>query len=929
MMRFALWNRALATLLGLSSFALAAAVPPAVPGYTVLKDQAKADLATQGEILLGELNCLQCHAAPDQKQVLTKGAPDLADIGSRITPQFLFSYLLAPHTVRPGTTMPDIFHASEAHAKAGAAEMLTHFLISLGGPMKNEPGSGNALQLAQGKSLYHSVGCVACHAPEKGEKTTVPSVPIDNLAKKTTVDKLTAFLLDPLKTRPHSRMPSSNLNGDEARAIAVYLLREQMDNPQSKNSAPPMANGLRYQYYEANTNSAAIERFTRLKPKSEGRIKTISTKIQGKRNESFALKLAGAISIPKDGKYTFYTRSDDGSRLYIDGYLIVDNDKTHGPEEKAGPVDLKAGDHAIVVTFFQGGGGEELSASWEGPGLKKQEIPSDALKSPGDQAMVPLESMEFTVDKEKAQMGAQMFHVLGCAACHTTLGIQPLRNAKPLANLNLDNEAGCIGTQIEKGRPNYDISDDQRTALKAAIKNAAAMKEPLSPADEVIHTMAAMNCFACHKRGKVGGPEAARTPYFTMTAEFDMGEEGKIPPLLSQPGAKLKPEALEGIIFEGKFHVRPVLATRMPRFNRSVLSFLVDAFVKADLLNGEPPEPKFTETAARDGRTLVGTKGLGCVNCHGVAGVKSLGMPATDLATVHDRLRHGWTHDLLINPATKNPATRMPQFWLDEHGVDVKGVAANTRDTQIDAIWTYLSLGRSMPLPTGLLPTAGYELIPQDEPIIHRDFLDFSNRGIAVGFPENVHVAFDANVVRLAKAWKGKFIDAKGSWDGRGGGHLSPMGTDIITMPAGPSFAILASPQAPWPTAKDRNDRNIGGQFHGYKLDKDGRPTFMYTLDGVSIEEQPLPLLQSGGAQLIRRFHLFAQSAPNNLYFLAATGQKIEQKPDGSWLIDDKLTLKLPPTAKPTLRTSANQKELLLPVTFQNSQWDLQLEMSW
>jgi len=452
---------AFATLLGLSGVALA--VPPAVPGYTILKDQAKADLAAQGQILLGELSCLQCHAAPNQKQILTKGAPDLADIGSRITPQFLYSYLLAPHAVRPGTTMPDIFHASEAKAKAGAAEMLTHFLISLGGPMKNEPGSGNALQLSHGKALYHSVGCVACHAPEKNrDAISIPSIPIDGLAKKTTADKLTAFLLDPLKTRPHSRMPSSNLNGDEARAIAVYLLREQMDNPQSKNSAPPMANGLRYQYYEANINSAAIKSFDRLKPKSEGRVKTIGTDIPAKRASNFALKLAGAISIPRDGKYTFYTKSDDGSRLYIDGYLIVDNDGSHGPGEKAGPVDLKAGEHAIIVTFFQGGGGEELAASWEGPDLKKQEIPSDALKSPGDQAMVPLESMEFTVDKEKAQMGRQKYAVLGCAACHTTLNIKPARVGKALASLKVDNEAGCIGTQVEKGRPNYDISDDQR-----------------------------------------------------------------------------------------------------------------------------------------------------------------------------------------------------------------------------------------------------------------------------------------------------------------------------------------------------------------------------------------------------------------------------------------------------------------------------------
>ena len=102
----------------------------------------------------------------------------------------------------------------------------------------------------------------------------------------------------------------------------------------------------------------------------------------------------------------------------------------------------------------------------------------------------------------------------------------------------------------------------------------------------------------------------------------------------------------------------------MPRFNQDVIGFLPADLAKVDGPEADKP-PTFTEAAAVDGRKLVGTKGLGCVNCHGVGGNKSLGIPSMDLSTVHDRLRPGWFHALLVNPPEKNPGTRMPAFWPD------------------------------------------------------------------------------------------------------------------------------------------------------------------------------------------------------------------------------------------------------------------------
>ena len=96
-----------------------------VPGHQRLKNEAKADAVAQGQLLLGELNCVACHAAPGAQRISAKPAPDLAQAGQRLTPQFLRAYLADPHAMKPGSTMPDVLHG-----KATPAEIdpLVHFL---------------------------------------------------------------------------------------------------------------------------------------------------------------------------------------------------------------------------------------------------------------------------------------------------------------------------------------------------------------------------------------------------------------------------------------------------------------------------------------------------------------------------------------------------------------------------------------------------------------------------------------------------------------------------------------------------------------------------------------------------------------------------------------------------------------------------------
>lgn len=95
--------------------------------------------------------------------------------------------------------------------------------------------------------------------------------------------------------------------------------------------------------------------------------------------DHFYIRWTGVLRVPKDGKYTLYTESDDGSRVYIAGKQVVDNPGLHAMEEKSGEIELKAGDVEIKIDFFENEGGAGCKFSWSAEGLEKQIVPATAL----------------------------------------------------------------------------------------------------------------------------------------------------------------------------------------------------------------------------------------------------------------------------------------------------------------------------------------------------------------------------------------------------------------------------------------------------------------------------------------------------------------------------------------------------------------------
>ncbi|MEO8150683.1 MAG: PQQ-dependent sugar dehydrogenase [Bacteroidia bacterium] len=154
----------------------------------------------------------------------------------------------------------------------------------------------------------------------------------------------------------------------------------QLRNP---NSPGITVAGLNYDFYTGTWTK--IPDFDLLTPVAAGTVNNFDL-TQATQADFFGFRFNGFIHVPSDGIYTFYTTSNDGSRLYIGDDLVVDNDGLHIAVEKMGRIGLKAGKHAITVDYFDRVTIHKLIVKYEGPGINKKSIPASALSIlPGTQ----------------------------------------------------------------------------------------------------------------------------------------------------------------------------------------------------------------------------------------------------------------------------------------------------------------------------------------------------------------------------------------------------------------------------------------------------------------------------------------------------------------------------------------------------------------
>ncbi len=489
--------------------------------------------------------------------------------------------------------------------------------------------------------------------------------------------------------------------------------------------------------------------------------------------------------------------------------------------------------------------------------------------------------------------GRELFTGLGCANCHNIGTAENNVNSTPKATplAKLKPEGGCLSGSDKA--PRFKLDDFQRQALSAALTGLSE-REHLTAKQRAHRRMVALNCYACHKRGEFGGPADERLKYFVSSGS-DLGDEGRVPPILTGVGRKMLKDAIHQVI-QGKMPARPYMVTRMPDFGADHASFLADAFAAADHDPTEKPTARDGEEfqVGRNmwGRHLLGTKGLSCVTCHKVNGKKSLGIQAMDLAHSAKRLRPAWFRDYLIDPAKFRPGTRMPSFWPKGKPM-VKGNGSSTA-RQIDSVWVYLNELDQSRLPFGMEKAGDFLLRPSKKPIVFRTFMERAGmHAVAVGYPAATHAAFDSQNPRWALAWTGKFLDAESTWDDRFTPLAKPEGADVIAIQPNPPV----------------HEQNNIVEFNGYRLHlRTGHPIFHYKVGGESFTDVLLPD-SAGGKRMTRT--IAKKSGKQPKWIEVANGKTIS-KSGRYWTVDKKLKISTRTQARVLNTANGNHLQVIV-----------------
>jgi len=182
-----------------------------------------------------------------------------------------------------------------------------------------------------------------------------------------------------------SLVPSLRYNADSIELSLVAPVRGSL----------PVAQGVFLEYWELPINDDGINRGQVIKPPLAAlpdftNTLVITHPVFGRavaniglserlRDTNYFLRFTGCLEAPADGAYTLCLNSADGSKLWLDGALVVTNDGCHAPRETANTLHLAAGRHPIQVGCFHNTGTAALELYWAGPGFGKQLVPDSAL----------------------------------------------------------------------------------------------------------------------------------------------------------------------------------------------------------------------------------------------------------------------------------------------------------------------------------------------------------------------------------------------------------------------------------------------------------------------------------------------------------------------------------------------------------------------
>lgn len=842
----------------------------------------------RGAILFhqGNINCAKCHQATTENRL----APDLSRLQKDVTDTSLVESILNPSkAISKGYETLNVL-TTNGHVVSGLVVSQDDNIV--------------ILRDVQDIDKLHRIPQANINLTKPGKVSIMPSGLADQLADRQQFLDLLRYVIDikergPTKATPASQAsPKRELPSDLKGLVLIRELNCVACHESSSIETLPAAHqGPNLKWSAKHLNPQYLAQF--IANPHETKLGTNMPSLMGQMNQAERTESAQAIvhfllsvaddRVPGEATEVDHDSIESGRSLFHSVGCVA----CHSPRDETaveqplkdsvplGELRTKYDSHALI-TFLEDPHAARPSGRM--PNMQLTHREASALASyllRNDEMLTTVADQPWTVNAELVDKGKQLFTKLDCAKCH--LGIiddSSISSTRFTQLSDVNANQGCLSN--EPGNwPNFALTEIETANIKAAIDGGL---NPLDAQQTIDFTLSSFRCTSCHTRDNLGGVSQQRRAHF-QTTNLNLGEQGRIPPTLSGVGAKLKPKWMRDVLINGR-SIRPYMKTRMPKYGEPNISHLVDLFQTTDRLSETKVASIDNQKESRKtGLKLVGNQGLNCAACHTYQYKLSDTMPAVDLTEMAQRLKKEWFYQYMLAPQKFSPNTVMPSYWPG--GKALRADIAGAPEDQIEAIWQYLLDGRQARAPAGVIKEPLEIIVANEARMLRRQYPEIGKRGIGVGYPGGMNLAYDAQQMRLATVWKGKFVDPGAAWYGQGSGNVRAMGP-TIQFANGPELFDTNQPLV------TDNSRPTTHQFKGYSLDKERRPVFRYEFGSISVEDYFNEYKDAAGrVQLRRQITLTSSEERDALRFRLANSDNIKAEPGTSYRINNRLTIKV------------------------------------
>ncbi|MBC8289131.1 MAG: c-type cytochrome, partial [Planctomycetes bacterium] len=732
------------------------------------------DAIERGRFLFAELGCANCHSAANWNLQSRRG-PDLTNVGSRVQASWLYQWLKEPHSYRKSAVMPVCLDADQDRADVAA------YVKSLGASEAGTEDVATDAQIATGKELFETVGCVKCHDKNNS---------LDGVGSKyTSAARLTEFIADPHRIDPHGRMPSLFNGATEqhlARSVASFLFSTM--KPARPYAEPPAGDAARgAKLFVSNgcaschsVSGAAITREEILAGPAFGQPKGLALRNFwdfGDLASSTPVEDRVSGSVEKIvGKQSLLTSNDDRVRSFdFDGKTFIEVPHFHRPDTMTISAWVKTTQGGSIITWGRPGG--QLRGSRE----LRMNIGQDGKNSlcygeyNSDGGWKPV----VVRPKDVNLIDGHWHHIALVRRGET---ITHFVDGKPQGSGKAQKGGGdytdrlLIGALGLSGNPSNrfqgqidDLSIWELALSDAQVAALATGASPLAmarPKGEKIKPFDIQGgCLASNVKRplpdyRLNGDDRSALQSFLATVHPDrdqsyqhsprtthelrirqfrctacherdheniqkgvaVDEQGRVvrverPPVLTGVGSKLTASWIREVLVDRKRN-RPWLNLRMPHFGQGVVNLPELMTASAGALPDESG-PKPDRSLAEAGLQMIGVRRgkVSCITCHDYRGINRRKDGVVPAPDLADAGRT--VRREWFDRWMHDPQRLQPGTSMPQLFLDV---SSEERDLRIAQLWSALYYQKQLPLPKGVLDqtTEGTKIVVKDKPVLFR-----------------------------------------------------------------------------------------------------------------------------------------------------------------------------------------------------------------